>query len=416
MSEKIETLPVQTLPKEIKSLSYIPEILDIFNSNEISEVNKNIIKEYFKKMLVKKLANSTIVYNVKIMKFFLDNVGADLDKLTKYDTSDFETAILTWCREDRSEVAATTKKQYMIGFKRFLHWYGRFENRRDYLDLADNMENIKASGVSKLPSDLLTKDEILKMIDTAEYTQDKAFIAALAESGCRIGELLSCRIKDVERVPDGIRLTFPRSKTISRTVLLAYMSSYIIRWLDKHPMRNDLNAPLWVTKRKQNVSKIEGVKKLEYKAITYNTALAILKRIADSAKINKHIHPHLFRHSRATVLSRDMSESQLRSYFGWKPGSTVPSLYIHLSSEDTESAIRELYGLVDKTKTERGFEVGKCPRCSTIIPIDATYCYACSHPLTKETEQNMTAKMKEMISIISKYPDMLAGVLEKAQN
>lgn len=230
------------------------------------------------------------------------------------------------------------------------------------MEIAENIENVKVSGTEKLPNELLTKDEILKIIDAADCNQDKAFIAALAESGCRIGELLSCRIKDVERISDGIKFTFPRGKTGSRTVLLAYMASYITRWLEEHPLRKNEDAPLWITKRKHSISKDNTVVR-EYRPIEYNTAAGILSRVVKKAGIKKRVHAHLFRHSRATVLSRDLTESQLKKYLGWKPGSNMPAVYIHLSNEDSDNAIRGLYGLIEKEKTEKGFEVGKCPRC-----------------------------------------------------
>jgi integrase len=76
----------------------------------------------------------------------------------------------------------TTKKQYIIGFKRFLHWYGKRYGKREYLDFADGLQ-IKYSPNTKLLSDLLTKEEILKMIDVADGPRDRAIITVLAESG-----------------------------------------------------------------------------------------------------------------------------------------------------------------------------------------------------------------------------------------
>jgi integrase len=41
---------------------------------------------------------------------------------------------------------------------------------------------------TKIP-DIFTRQEILKMIETAQHPMDKALISALYETGCRIGEI-----------------------------------------------------------------------------------------------------------------------------------------------------------------------------------------------------------------------------------
>lgn len=58
---------------------------------------------------------------------------------------------------------------------------------------------------------LLTKDEIEKLIDTAQHPRDKAMIATLYESGARKGELLACNIEHVVFDSMGCKMTFPES-------------------------------------------------------------------------------------------------------------------------------------------------------------------------------------------------------------
>gem|GEM_PF-2341875 len=46
----------------------------------------------------------------------------------------------------------------------------------------------------------------------------------------------------------------------------------------------------------------------------------MLRRRGEDAKINKHVNPHLFRHSQASELADDLTEAQMNEYFGWKQG------------------------------------------------------------------------------------------------
>jgi hypothetical protein len=58
--------------------------------------------------------------------------------------------------------------------------------------------------------------------------------------------------------------------------------------------------------------------------------------------------PHDFRHTRATEAARDnWNEEKMRCYFGWKPGSRMPSLYTHLALGDLREQVRRDAGLDD---------------------------------------------------------------------
>ena len=86
--------------------------------------------------------------------------------MTIDDIDAFQMAVNSWKRLNGKTVANSTKKVYFIGFKRFLHWYAkRYENTK-YLNLANQIE-VKGMAKRKLPSDLLTTQEIEKMIVTA---------------------------------------------------------------------------------------------------------------------------------------------------------------------------------------------------------------------------------------------------------
>jgi len=76
----------------------------------------------------------------------------------------------------------------------------------------------------KLPDDLPSADDVQKLIDTATNARDKALISVLYESGCRIGELLTLRVKNVEFDDYGAVLhvngkTGPRRVRIIHSVL-----------------------------------------------------------------------------------------------------------------------------------------------------------------------------------------------------
>jgi len=159
---------------------------------------------------------------------------------------------------------------------------------------------------SKLPEELLTEDEIERMTEAARTQRDRAFVSVLYESGLRIGEMLSLKIKNVHLEEHGATLTF-NGKTGIRRVRITSSSQKVANWIKSHPLREDPNAPLWVSLGTRNRDR----------TIKGKTVNALLKDLARKAGIEKRIYPHLFRHSRSVHLSKYLTEAQTKELFGW---------------------------------------------------------------------------------------------------
>ncbi len=168
---------------------------------------------------------------------------------------------------------------------------------QSFLDLAWDEEIVRdiknPMPKKKLPNEVLTEDEVKRMIDAAENLRDKAMIAVLYESGTRRGEFMNLRIRDVVFDDYGAVIKV-KGKTGERRIRLVSSVPYLLRYIDVHPQKDDPNAHLWV--------------KMGYpgkgEPVNYNTFSAQLKKIAKKAGIKKRIHMHLFRHSRATILGK----------------------------------------------------------------------------------------------------------------
>lgn len=64
----------------------------------------------------------------------------------------------------------------------------------------------------------------------------------------------------------------------------------------------------------------------------------LFKKAARKTKIRKRCNPHIFRHSRATLLAQHLTEAQLKQVFGWTQSSKMASVYVHLSGRDNDDA------------------------------------------------------------------------------
>ena len=87
-----------------------------------------------------------------------------------------------------------------------------------------------------LPEELLTQDDVKALVDATERSRDRALILTLYETGGRIGEVLSLRIRNVQFDEYGAVLIVG-GKTGMRRVRIVASSPALAGWLRDHPKR-----------------------------------------------------------------------------------------------------------------------------------------------------------------------------------
>ena len=282
--------------------------------------------------------------------------------------------------------------------------------------------NIKLSRQKE--KEIISADQHQKILDACENARDKAIFSLLYDSGVRAGELLNRKIKDLEFEDYGLVLRVRSGKTGYRQVVVVGESPiYLRQWLDVHPDRNNINAPLFVKVNRKG----------EPGQLDYNALRQIFQRAKERAGIRERIHPHLYRHTRASILASSVAEAPLESQMGWVHGSKMSATYVHLSAEAQKTAILKAYGLKKEETVIQARKPVKCPRCGTDNLPDAVYCRQCWLPLTtnaaldlKEKEDHIQKELesKGMISpqvkaLIENMPDsektgILASIVEMA--
>jgi integrase/recombinase XerD len=286
---------------------------------------------------------------------------------------------------ERSPLSAWTKHVYRVSLKTFLVWAGKEKE----------VAWIKTPKPRTLPDEILTEQEISRLIDGALSLRDKALIACLYEGGFRISELGGIRMKDVEFDRYGA-LVMVDGKTGMRRVRLIWSVPYLAQWLEVHPQREDRMAPVWVNQYGE--------------ASRYASIRELLRSAAKRAGIKKKVNPHNFRHSRSTHLASRLTESQMEEYLGWVQGSKMPSIYVHMSGRDLDGDLLKMYGLEDKRDDEPiKLKMQECPHCRTVNTVGARICINCRKPLAVEEAMDHEEKLKEMLKMMmeltAKDPD-----------
>ena len=284
---------------------------------------------------------------------------------------------------------ANTKHDYKIAIKKFFRWLGGSD---EYPEEVKWIKSTVKRNDSKIPEELLTLDEIGKMIDTAEHPRNKAITSSIYESGCRPTEFLSFSIKHVVFDKYGAQLTIVKGKTGMRKIRLISSVPHLAAWIEMHPLRDNPDAPLWVAIGTRNRNK----------PILYRNLREQLAVLAKKAGIRKRVYPYLFRHTAATHMANHLTEAQMCQYFGWVQGSNMPRVYVHLSGRDLDEPILLMHGLKkEEERNEDHFSPKKCHRCEKMNPPTGKFCSRCGAPLNLESVMKVEENRQKMGNIMT---------------
>jgi site-specific recombinase XerD/ribosomal protein L40E len=326
--------------------------------NPISEQNAELIRQFQEQCITEGLSKSRITKYVYTMHTLAELLQEDFDKASKEDIE------LLVNKIEKRDISAWTKHDYKVAIKKFYKWLKGHGEK--YPPEVSWIKTTLKQKDALLPDEILTEDEIRRLVDAADSPRDKAFIISLYESGARIGELGSMQIRDVEFEERYTSLKL-KGKTGSRRVIVVAATPYLNVWIQNHPDRDEPSSPLWVNMGSVN----------RYKAMSYPALAKILKVATRRAKLRKRVTPHLLRHSRATFLASRLTEAQMNQIFGWKQGSEMPSIYVHLSGRDLDDAILGVYGLKKSEEEQPKLTPKICPRCNQSNPYDGKFCSRC---------------------------------------
>jgi integrase len=290
-----------------------------------------------------------------------------------------------------------TKRDYKVSLKRFLEYCGK-ESLAVRIRPSVNGRKQKR----KLPENLLTEEEIQRLIDAARNSRDKALFALLADAGLRIGEALFLRVKDVVFDDYGAYIMVPDGKTGGRRVRLVSCIQHLRNWLEVHPS-SKRDSKLFVRLDKNG-----------NRQLMYTSVRSALQNALKRSGIDKRVHPHLFRHTAATRAAKFMTEQEMKVHFGWEADSIMPAIYVHLSGRDVEDKILSHYGI----KEDGQEEMIACPKCGKRSQKSARFCYHCSCILDREFLQEADGIDAKMVLIKRKlfsekgFEKMLASILD----
>jgi site-specific recombinase XerD len=262
--------------------------------------------------------------NIELLeKYFIDKTNEGLTKPRVLALLEQTSTMLEWLNKDwdsvdKEDVKVLVNKirsleytehtitDYLGKLKQFDKW---FSGEEEYTDKTKWIKATMKQGRQKLPNDLLTPEEAKRIYEATDNVRDRAILHLLWETGARIGELANLKTQDIQFSKGEAYLNL-FGKTGARRVFILESVRDLKNYLDVRPkkVKHDF---VFMLQSHKNVGK----------PLSYHATYKMLNEVVVKAGVNKKVHPHLFRHSRASFLaSQGLNEAQKEVCFFYGRG------------------------------------------------------------------------------------------------
>ncbi|HET8735225.1 MAG TPA: site-specific tyrosine recombinase/integron integrase [Pricia sp.] len=255
---------------------------------------------YLLKLELKRYANSTVKTYVSFFEMFINHYREK--ELSTIDESDIRAFLQTLIRRN---VSNSYLNQAINAIKFYYEVVLGMPNRFYEIE--------RPRKESKLPT-VISKQEILTIIDHTSNIKHRCIVKLLYGSGLRRSELLNLKIADVDSKRMLIRVQGGKGKKDRHTLLsisaLADLRAYYREWKPRDYL-------------------FEGPKASRYGA---ESVLKIVKKAAARARIPQTVTPHVLRHSFAThLLESGVDLRQIQVLLGHGSSKTT-EIYTHVAT------------------------------------------------------------------------------------
>lgn len=382
------------------------EFLEKMSSTE----NKELIHKFKDHLFVSgshDLRITKLIAQMRIIVGWLEELGIS-KPLSQLSKDDLVSLIAYIGRlENKSE---NTKADYRRAIRQFYNWFEDEDKR----NVEDDIEALKFYKYIKKnvkigykepqvdPKTIITDEDIVKVINKgASSVRDVALISLLHETGMRADELLNLKVGSIYFKKNVGVVNVPPGKTGRRVNHIVKSVPYVQRHIDIHPEKENPEAFLFLTSSTNH----------RHKPLRHRSCTKLIHEAFEKARVNKKHNLHWFRHSRATILAPELTESVLCKVMGWQIGSKQVRRYIHLCVEQIEDALMKYHGL----KKEKEKEIPIACHCGTTNVHNARYCTTCSSPLSttiaiqdkERIDEQTNSTMLRMLALMQKDPELM---------
>jgi integrase/recombinase XerD len=249
---------------------------------------------------ISKLSDYTLRNYLNYLQDFLDFTNKKIDEINPDDVKLFMAEKLS---ERSSASVIVFLSAIRFGFSNILK--------------TDPTSSIKRPKKDKKIPVVLTKEEVVKLIESTENQKSNLIIQFLYSSGLRVSELVKIKREDLDFNEHTGWVRGGKGKKDRMFVLSEKLSKKIQRFIEKHDDWNYVFS--------------------KEKPLTTRNIQKIIQTSCRNSGINKEIHPHTLRHSFAThLLDQGIDLRKIQFLLGHSSIATT-QIYTHISNEQVKN-------------------------------------------------------------------------------
>lgn len=283
-------------------LSPIAEIVPIADKSKV-KIETDLPKGYLEKLEQKRYSPQTIKIYTHYFKDFL--IYFDGKELVDISFDEINAYLHKLIKEQNISSSQQNQRINSIKF-----YYEKVLGR------ATEYYNIERPHIEKTLPDVLSKEEIYKMIQLTQNIKHRCIIALIYSCGLRRSEAINMELTDIDSKRMLVKVRAAKGKK-DRYVQLSQYTLDLLRTYYKRE-----KPKKWV---------FEGVNGAQYSAAN---VLNVVKHAAKRAKIKKRVYTHILRHSFATHhLEQGTDLRYIQEWLGHGSSKTT-EIYTHVSKKD----------------------------------------------------------------------------------
>lgn len=306
-----ETIPAREMAQIMTAAADTLVCFDVAQKETEAYKSDDLLDAYIAAMKVQGRSGKTVERYSYIIKRMMESVKVNTRGITVYHLRQYP------MNEKERGISDSTLEGIRQIFSAYFNWL-----QREGLISQNPTANLGAIKRQKKIKAIYSDVDIERMKFCCESVRDRAIVAFLLSTGCRISEVTGLNRNDIDLV--NLECTVLGNGNKERTVYLDSVTAMLLK--EYMASRTDLHPALFIGRGTQRITP-HGVRRM-------------LVKLSETAKV-EHVHPHKFRRTLATNLIRHgMPIQEVASILGHDKLDTTMQ-YVVLDKSDVKNSYRK---------------------------------------------------------------------------
>ena len=382
----------------------------------LTTIEVSLIKDFlYERKAKKNLSGGRVALYVNHLIRVRDFLPGPYNEMSTGAFMEAISKIKTGKRLDGDNLSSSTIHDYILSLKVFAEWLVKKKIVTIPIEEIKEIKVPKAPMMTKTPDDMLTEEEIQKLIGVCDNSKERALIACVFDAALRIEEAGYLRWRQIQKLKHGISISTDKKTGFPRYIPCPTAWTYLKTWKMDYPALHGIPP-----EGDNFVFLTQQGEPYQYSGFQYLMKKFNRKLRKQGEKIlAEKLHFHLLRHSKLTFYAKQNMNESILCKIGWGKRSSMVERYVNLSSVDVEQAVMGISGIKDMEVQKSVFVPGICPHClCKEVPPTAGYCPECGSELSEEalseTERMVRSVRENPLSIRKMVDDLIEEKMAKA--